>query len=294
MGGLIDFNTTCPWQLYLFSFLHILSGIFMLIFDVCNLLADVSCVESEIVMQRVMAISMVYVGGLYAMLTYHNKHEPAKITRLSNIALNAATALLVSCVFMGNAKYGGFERSWMHMGDIWTTLIVVFALASRVSQTDAEWAQKNPLMDGLGANSKTLILLFNVLAIGKFVAFADFIDPSKVLAEGLEMTEFAAWIWKYTAVLVLQTFLATFFTLFFEDETGQELVVYTIIVLTLFAVGLIYPTQQYMSAWMGLNGNGLWIRTGIAIAVCLAAVLAGRRRRTGATPTRVGYESVGK
>jgi hypothetical protein len=92
----------------------------------------------------------------------------------------------------------------------------------------------------------------------------------------------------------LQTFLATFFTLFFEDETGQELVVYTIIVLTLFAVGLIYPTQQYMSAWMGLNGNGLWIRTGIAIAVCLAAVLAGRRRRTGATPTRVGYESVGK
>lgn len=92
----------------------------MFLLDLCNLFAGVTCIESEILMQRMMALSFIYVGGLYAMLTYHNKDKPAKITRLSNMALNAATAMLVSVVFIGNAKYGGFERSWMHIGDMWT------------------------------------------------------------------------------------------------------------------------------------------------------------------------------
>lgn len=290
MGGLIDFNTTCPWQLYLFSFLHMLGGLFMFPIDVCKLFSGVPCMESEIVMQRMMALSMVYVGGLYSMLTYHNKDKPAKITRLSNMALNAATALLVSVVFIGNAKYGGFERSWMHMGDMWTALILVFVLAGRVSQTDVEWAQKNPVKEGLGVNCKSLVLLFTVLTMGKFLAFADFIDPSKLMAEGLEMTAFAAWTWRFITVLILEAFLAMFFTLLFEDESGQELVVKTIIALTLLAAGVIYPVQHYFGDWMGLSGNVLWIRIGVMIAVCLAAIVVGRR--TG--PTREGYESVGK
>ena len=70
-------------------------------------LAGVACTASEVVMQRmmVMALSMVYVGGLYCMLTYHNKDKPAMITRLFIMALNAATALLLSVVFIGNLKY---------------------------------------------------------------------------------------------------------------------------------------------------------------------------------------------
>lgn len=96
----------------------------MFLLDLCNLFAGVTCIESEILMQRMMALSFIYVGGLYAMLTYHNKDKPPKITRLSNMALNAATAMLVSVVFIGNAKYGGFERSWMHMGDMWTVRFI--------------------------------------------------------------------------------------------------------------------------------------------------------------------------
>ena len=112
----------------------------MLLLDICNLFAGVSCVESEILMQRMMAFSFVYVGGLYAMLTYHNKDKPPKITRLTNMALNAATAMLVSVVFIGNAKYGGFERSWMHIGDMWTVShpsyhIYIFVVLSLRSQT---------------------------------------------------------------------------------------------------------------------------------------------------------------
>lgn len=150
MSGLINFDTTCPWQLCeslkgisvemilllllitqyshyvpdLFSFVHILGGLCMFLLDLCNLFAGVTCIESEILMQRMMALSFIYVGGLYAMLTYHNKDKPPKITRLSNMALNAATAMLVSVVFIGNAKYGGFERSWMHMGDMWTVRFI--------------------------------------------------------------------------------------------------------------------------------------------------------------------------
>ncbi|KAL7491507.1 hypothetical protein ACHAWT_001639 [Skeletonema menzelii] len=290
MSGMIDFDTTCPWQLYLFSFLHILGGFVMFPIDVCKLFTGVSCIESEIVMQRMMALSMVYVGGLYSVLTYHNKDKPAKITRLSNMALNAATAFLVSVVFIGNSKYGGFEKSWMHMGDIWTALIIVLVLAGRVSQKDAEWAQKNPIKEGLGANCKTLVLLFTVLTLAKFLALADFIDPAKMMADGLEITAFASWTWKFIIVLLLESFLAMLFTLFFEDESGQELLVKSFIMLILFAAGAIYSVQQYFSEWMGLNGNSLWIRLGVIIAVCIAAIAAGRL--TG--PTREGYESVGK
>jgi hypothetical protein len=212
MGGLIDFNTTCPWQLYLFSFIHMLGGLFMIPFDVSKLFSGVSSTESEIVMQRMMALSLLYVGGLFSMLTYHNKDKPAKITRLSNMALNAATAFLTSVVFIGNAKYAfGFERSWMHVGDMWTALILVFVLASRVSQNDAEWAQKSPLKEGLGANCKSLVLLFTVLTMCKFLALADFIDPALLMAEGLEITAFAAWTWRFITVLILEMFLAMFF-----------------------------------------------------------------------------------
>lgn len=262
----------------------------MFLLDLCNLFAGVTCIESEILMQRMMALSFIYVGGLYAMLTYHNKDKPPNITRLSNMALNAATAMLVSVVFIGNAKYGGFERSWMHIGDMWTMLILVFVLASRVSQIDAEWAQKIPVSEGLGVNCKTLILLFNVLAIAKFLAFADFIDPSKILADGLEMTPFAEYIWKFIGVVILEIFLATLFTLLFEDESGQEVVVYTIIAMSLFAATVITPVQQYMSTWMGLNSNMIWIRVGVMVAVSLAAILAGRRTSS----SRQGYQSIAK
>ncbi len=74
------------------------------------------------------------------MLIHHNKDKPAMITRLSNMALDAATALLVSVVFIGNSKYGGFEKSWtwMHVRvrDIiltWAWLIVAFVLADPAS-----------------------------------------------------------------------------------------------------------------------------------------------------------------
>ena len=71
----------------------------------------------------------------YTVLTYHNKTVAAKVTRLSDVALTAATALLVSVVFAGNASFpGGVERSWMHKGDMLTMLIVVAVLWMKVTK----------------------------------------------------------------------------------------------------------------------------------------------------------------
>lgn len=136
MGGVIDFNTDCPWQLYTFSLVHILAGLCMYVFDACRLVSQdgVSCIESEIVMSCIVGFSMLYVGVLWGIITYQNKHDNGKITRLSNMGINGATALLVSVIFAGNASYGGLENSWMHIGDMLTMIILLGILVSRVSQ----------------------------------------------------------------------------------------------------------------------------------------------------------------
>ena len=144
----------------------------------------------------------------FTVLTYHSKTSPAKVTRLSNIGLLCAMALLVSVVFIGNASFGGLERSWMHKGDLLTALIVVFVLSLRVSRVDAEWAQKHPINEGMGINCKTLLVIFLALTLIKFIAMTDFIGPTKMLADGSDMTAFAMWMWSFMDVMILEILLA--------------------------------------------------------------------------------------
>ena len=63
MGGIIDFDTSCPWEVYLFALLNLLGGFAMCFFDACKLLASAAaCTDAESVMQTLIAISMIYVG----------------------------------------------------------------------------------------------------------------------------------------------------------------------------------------------------------------------------------------
>jgi hypothetical protein len=288
MGGIIDFNTSCPWELYLFAFVHIVAAICMYVFDSCRLLTSAPCNDAEHVFENVVVLSLLWVGIMFTVLTYHNKQSPGKITRLSNIALNGATALLVGVVFTGNASFGGIERPWMHIADMLTMIILVAVLSKRVAKPDAEWAQKNDLGEGMGINCKTLLLLFMVLTAIKFVACCDFIDPLKLLEEGSEMTDWCYWTWKFTAVLIFEMFLAFMYSVLFDDSTGQELLVTAVVVLSIVAAVTIYPVQKHMSGWMGLNGSGFWIRLCVMILVCLVAIVGGRRGDS----NRSGYQSV--
>ena len=164
----------------------------------------------------------------------------------------------------------------------------MFILFELFFQTDAEWAQKNPIGDDLGVNCKTLLLLFLVLTAFKFVAYTDYIDPMKLLAEGSEMTDFGVWMWKILAVMIFEVFLAILYAVMFDDEAGQELLVFAIIAMSVISAGFIASVQKYMSSWMGMNSNALWIRLGIFIIVCIVAVIGGRRGSSG----RSGYQTV--
>ena len=73
------------------------------------------------------------------------------------------------------------------------------------------------------------------------------------------MTAFADWMWKFIAVLILEVFIALLYSVLFDDEAGQELVVLTIIVMSAIAALSVWSVQKYMSSWMGLNSNALWL-----------------------------------
>ena len=91
MGGIIDFNTDCPWQLYLFAFIHIFGGIFMYFFDTCKFLAaSTACAGAEKVFESLSALCFIYVGAIVSislrLLTLHedmNNNNP--IAFVSNL-----------------------------------------------------------------------------------------------------------------------------------------------------------------------------------------------------------------
>ncbi len=139
----------------------------------------------------------------------------------------------------------------------------------------------------MGVNCKTLLALFSVLTLLKFIAYTDWISPVHLFADdSSEMTAFANWMWKFTSVLIFEVFLAILYTVVFDDDAGHELVVITIMVMSVVAGLSISTVQKYMSTWMGLNSHALWIRLGILLLVCLVAIVGGRRSN------RSGYQTV--
>lgn len=287
-GGIIDFDTDCPWQLYLFAFIHIGAGLVMYLLDSCKLLTSTNCSDSEHVFETMIALSFLYVGVIFTVLTYYNKDSVGKITRLSNAALNGAVALLVAVIFTGNASYGGIERSWMHKGDMLTMMLLVFILWARVSKTNIDWAQKNSLNEDLGINCKTLLILFTLISVVKLFALTDFVDPNKMLADDSKMTEIAYWMWKICAVTILEFILAITYSILYDDNTVHELLTISIMIMSLIAVWMFSSVQKYMSSWMGLNKSStLWIRVGILLVLCTACLIGGRR-----SSHRSGYQNV--
>jgi hypothetical protein len=75
--GRNNFSPDCPWQLYIFSFMHMLWGFqAYFCFDMSQeiTLEGTPSTDAEVVMQQLLAFSMLYVGVLFAAMTYHNKH----------------------------------------------------------------------------------------------------------------------------------------------------------------------------------------------------------------------------
>jgi hypothetical protein len=88
-----------------------------------------------------------------------------------------------------------------------------------------EWADRNAVGEGLGMNCKTLLLFFLPMTILKFFAYTDFLDSKMILADGLEMTLLAHWMWTFVAVLIFECAMALAYTVYFDDAEGHEIVV---------------------------------------------------------------------
>lgn len=285
MTGFIDFNTDCPWQLYTFSFFHLLFGVICYTINFCPLAFPNSpkCTESELVMQRYVALTSLYTGVLFTTLTYHSKTDVSKATRLASFSLVGSATFLTSVIFCGNASFGGFERSWMHIGDMIGAMALFVILGSRVDSS-TEWAEKKEL-GRLGLNCKSLLLLFLPITAVKFLAMTDFISPTKILADGVEMTELARWMFNYVAVLVLNIIFGLLYSVLYDDDKGHELVVIAIAFMTVVSPLSFQSLNGMMGSWTSMHI--LLIRAAIILCVCISAIVGGRRG-----VKRAGYEGI--
>lgn len=290
MTGIIDFSTACPWQLYTFAFLHLIGGIFMYFINICGFVFPTtsgSCSDSEVVMARMVALCLLYVGVIFGVLTHHVKDSTGKVTRLSNIALNGAAALLVSVIFAGNKDHYGLETSWMHIGDMLAMLVLVGILVARVSEPDAVWANKNPFGEGHGVNCKSLLFLFTVLTLVKVLLMSDFFNPSFFLADGVEVTKLAHYLWNLTTVLVLEITLGLFFSLMYDDSNSHELMIITVVIMSGIAILSLLGISEYLSDQYQMGSTTMLIRVGVGLGLCAIAIAGGRMGRK-----RDGYETV--
>jgi hypothetical protein len=289
-GQIIDFATSCPWQLYTFSFIHIFAGVYMLFpSSICKYIFPTltqSCQPSELVMIRLTALSLIYVGFIYTVLTYHSKDNEGNISRLANIGLNRATAMIITVVFVGsdNDAQGGLERSWMHGADLVVTFALTIMLVMRVSKPGVEWAEKKPIKEGLGFNCKFLMLVITLLTLLKFFALGHFVSPKYILIDGVEMTQLAYFLWKYLAVIIFEAWLAFFFSVLFDDDAGHELIVATIIGMTLVIYCGILSIKEYLSEFVS---HWMMQKTLILCGACILFIGSGRINYT-----RGGYQHV--
>ena len=81
----------------------------------------------------------------------------------------------------------------------------------------------------MGINCKTLLILFGIVTVIKFVAYTDFIDPKNFLPDDSEMTDFAVWMWKFMVILILEIFLAVLFSVLFDDDAGHNSSLYMLL-----------------------------------------------------------------
>jgi hypothetical protein len=68
LPDLIDFSTSCPWELYLFAFWHLFAGATFYYFDACPYLTSKPCTDAERFWERIVALSLVYVGVIVSLL----------------------------------------------------------------------------------------------------------------------------------------------------------------------------------------------------------------------------------
>jgi len=277
-----------PWQLYLFALLNVAGGIVCCFNSVCDWAFGKCSAEVEYVMLRGVAVSMLFVGVLFLVLTYINHvtdRNAAKLKRLAMVATQCTVALFVAVIMIGPRHLDGVEKGWAHLGDMITMAVLLVIMWTAIAD-DKEVAgvRGSDLYAGLGVNPKTLLWLFLVWAVVKLFLLSDFMSYTYMLNDIDAKSELARVLWNLMAVFVLMSVLIFFFAIAYGDYRDQEWTVIASVIIGIVA-GFAFTGSEWRR---GL----LWqwvITASVLVVVSIVAIVWGRRSRR----TSGGYTEVG-
>jgi hypothetical protein len=272
-----------PWQLYLFSFIHLLV-FFLIFFDTCSLLtgSDEKCNTAEHLAALSMSIAFTYVGVFFGLLTFLNKQNAAKLKRLAMFATDCSAALFAAVIMVGSTKMGGIERSSFHIADM-VTVFVLFLIMHGATHGDSPANPSHNIKEDLGFNPKGLILLVLILVTIKLFVLSDFMTFSFILGDPDAGTDLSRVFMGLTVVVMFEILLGTAFTLYYGDAKDQEAI--TIALASMIVVTALYMIPVWGHLRTGLMISGI-VSLVVFIALCITAVVLGRKHQ------RAGYEEV--
>lgn len=269
-----------PWQLYLFCLVHLAAGL-VCYADLCSWVF-MKCNATEAVFFRFFGMCLLYVAVLFGVLSIMNRNEKEKLKRLAVFATYASVVLFTGLVMTGSARTGGYERPWMHIGDVIFTF-VLFLIMATAYDDDTEAAPCTSPFRKLGINPKTFLLLITIAALVKLFVITDFVNLTDFM-EDAKMTEFGRIMWMWMAVFIFDIFLVLWFTLSFGSAKDQEAITITVVVMSI--VGLLSCIGMLSHFKAGLLRMSI-PSVCVIVALAIIAVIGGRRAEQ-----REGYEAV--
>jgi hypothetical protein len=283
----------CPWQLYLFSTLH-LCGIFALFFDVCSFLtgSGQACTSVEHITALMLGLTFVWVGVFFAVLTYRcHVHEDAssKLKRLAMLATDCSAALFAGVVMTGSTKFGGFERGSFHLLDMLFFFALYLVMQSETHSDGVLPAKSTPLKTGLAFfNCKALLLVLLVVMTLKIFFMSDMMSVDYLFEESDDekhvTTALARFFWDWSIIILFEAVLATAFVLYYGDFYDQEAVVMAMAAMEV--VSFCYTIPIWSDVRADLLMTSL-ISMLVFIALCVVVIYVGRKQQQ-----RSGYEPV--
>lgn len=269
-------ETSGLWQLYTFSAVNILASLFMygIFIDPCQLMTGKSLCEAgaETLASRLVAISFLYVGASFLVLTYINKTNPPKLKRLVNMGMNCTVAMIVSIIFFGPRSLGGLESSVLHFLDMITGFLLLGIMISAIADDSQMVGSKSPFKE-LGMNPKTFIFLAFLLTFMKLLALSDFVDISNILEDPETGTALSHVMYQWIVVLILMVLFPLVFALSYGDKQDQEILAYTIVVLMLVSLVSLIPIADDLKSGTMLNE---YIAVSIVTLFALTTIYVGR------------------
>jgi len=273
----------CPWQLYVFSLFNIVGGVVSCCNFVCDWVFGNCSADVENVVLRCFALSMLYVGVLFFVLTFINHGNAEKSKRLAMVATQCTVAMFVGVIMAGPEHLGGVEKGWAHLTDMITIAVLLVIMWTAIAD-DKDVAGCSNLYSGLGINPKTLLWLFLIGSIVKVFLVSDVMSYHQLLNDADASSDVARVLWNYMDIFVLEVALVLFFAIGYGDDKDQESTVVTIVVMTIVAVcGMI--GMYYKEGLL----RQMIISVVVIFLLAVGAIAGGRREQR----SSAGYTEVG-